>query len=248
MNTTCKASLTFGSSLALAAFLGTQLGEPTALAPATPAPSSQANASVRPVTMPSLQAAPAASADNSIEPVLSTTLDAPTKTLAQLRLAWAQAHTLEQLEPIAQAIAEHDSAESTQLLLDGIDHIKEWSVRAALAKNLRAISSPDTLQALLPALLNNYGRGNTILNEISDTIARIAQPETVEALAALHWQASVQAGQGHKVLRTVASIRNPIATRGLMKVASNTESPALAAAASEALKAMRGEAANAATL
>ncbi|MCX6853665.1 MAG: hypothetical protein NTV80_02040, partial [Verrucomicrobia bacterium] len=129
-----------------------------------------------------------------------------------------------------------NTPESVQKLLDVIEHIKEWPVRAALAKNIRAVSNPEALQVLLPALLNNYGRGNTILNEISDTIARLAQPETVEDLAALHWQASVQAGQGHKVLRTVASIRNPIAARGLMKVANFSESPALAAAAQEALK------------
>ena len=132
-----------------------------------------------------------------------------------------------------------NTPESVQMLLDGIEHIKEWPVRAALAKNLRAVSNPEALQVLLPALLNNYGRGNTILNEISDTIARLAQPETVEDLAALHWQAAVQAGQGHKVLRTVACIRNPVALRGLMKVAARDDSPALVAAAQEAIKAMQ---------
>jgi hypothetical protein len=158
------------------------------------------------------------------------------QTLEDLSSAWKQARTLDQLDPIAQSLAEMNTPESVQKLLDGIEHIKEWPVRAAIAKNLRAVSNPEALQVLLPALLNNYGRGNTILNEISDTIARLAQPETVEDLAALHWQASVQAGQGHKVLRTVASIRNPIAARGLMKVANFSESPALAAAAQEALK------------
>lgn len=161
-----------------------------------------------------------------------------TPTVAELKQAWVKADTLEKLDPIAQSLAELNTAESVQALLDGIDRIKEWPVRAALAKNLRAVSSPEALQALIPALLNNYGRGNTILNEISDTIARLAQPETAEDLAALHWQASVQAGQGHKVLRTMACIRNPAATRGLLKVARNTESPALAAAAQEALKMM----------
>jgi HEAT repeat protein len=155
-----------------------------------------------------------------------------------LQIAWTKAHSLTELDPIAQALAEKDSAEAVQVLLDGIEHIKEWPVRAALAKNLRAVSNPEVLQTLLPALLNNYGRGNTILNEISDTIARLAQPETVEDLAALHWQASVQAGQGHKVLRTVASIRNPVAIRGLMRVAARDESPALVAAANEALTAI----------
>ncbi len=166
----------------------------------------------------------------------SAEIAAESPSLSELSAAWNQAQTLDQLDPVAQALAEMNTPESVEKLLTGIEHIKEWPVRAALAKNLRAVSNPETLQVLLPALLNNYGRGNTILNEISDTIARLAQPETVEDLAALHWQASVQAGQGHKVLRTVASIRNPIAARGLMKVANFSESPALVAAAQEALK------------
>lgn len=174
------------------------------------------------------------------EPVITApTAVAEPASIDQLRDAWSQAKTLDQLDPIAQSLAEMNTPESVQMLLDGIEHIKEWPVRAALAKNLRAVSNPEALQVLLPALLNNYGRGNTILNEISDTIARLAQPETVEDLAALHWQASVQAGQGHKVLRTVACIRNPVALRGLMKVAASDESPALVAAANEAIKAIR---------
>jgi HEAT repeat protein len=168
----------------------------------------------------------------------SAEIVAESPSLGELSASWNQAQTLEQLDPVAQALAEMNTPESVEKLLTGIEHIKEWPVRAALAKNLRAVSNPETLQVLLPALLNNYGRGNTILNEISDTIARLAQPETVEDLAALHWQASVQAGQGHKVLRTVASIRNPIAARGLMKVANFSESPALVAAAE--LKSYRG--------
>jgi hypothetical protein len=179
-----------------------------------------------PVSVPQLAVAPAPPAESLPK----------AQTLQDLATAWKEARNLDQLDPIAQSLAEMNTPESVQKLLDGIEHIKEWPVRAALAKNLRAVSNPETLQVLLPALLNNYGRGNTILNEISDTIARLAQPETVEDLAALHWQASTQAGQGHKVLRTVASIRNPIAARGLMKVANFSESPALAAAAQEALK------------
>ena len=163
-------------------------------------------------------------------------------TIEDLEQAWARAHTLTELDPIAQTLAELGTPESVQLLLTSIKKIRDWQTRAALAKNLRAVSNPEVLQVLLPALLENYGRGNTILNEISDSIARLAQPETVEDLAALHWQASVQAGQGHKVLRTVACIRNPVAIRGLMKVASRENSPAFIAAANEALSAMRNDA------
>ena len=75
--------------------------------------------------------------------------------LDQLRASWANATTLDQLDPIAQSLAEMNTPESVQELLTGIEHIKEWHVRAALAKNLRAVSNPEVLQVLLPALLNN---------------------------------------------------------------------------------------------
>ncbi len=208
------------AALGLAVFLGQQLGETRA----------------KPIAVRAAKPQPAAVLHRPTPTAVEPTISQPTE--LDLATAISQRRPLEELDHAAQTLAEANTPESVQALLDGIDRIKEWPVRAALAKNLRAISSPETLQALLPALLNNYGRGNTILNEISDAIARLAQPETVEALAALHWQASVQAGQGHKVLRTVASIRNPVAARGLMKIAHSTESPALAAAAAEALKEM----------
>ena len=222
MKLSFKASLLVTTSAAIAVFIGKDLSE-------SPAPLvSPTQATIRASIEPAPPMVPAT--------IVTVT---PTASISELRFAWSQANTLAQLDPIAQSLAEQDTPESVQVLLDGIEKIKEWPVRAALAKNLRAISNPDTLQVLLPALLNNYGRGNTILNEISDTIGRLAQPQTVEDLAALHWQAAVQAGQGHKVLRTVACIRNPVALRGLMKVASRDDSPALVAAANEAIKAMQ---------
>jgi hypothetical protein len=220
MNSFTKTTLLIALPLTLIAILILPRSQPPKLNVATLTPTSQS-------------APLAASTKNDSHSPLATPLS-PLSTPP----TWHQATTLEELDPIAQSLAEQNTPESVQSLLTGIEHIQDWPTRAALAKNLRAVSNPETLQVLLPALLNNYGRGNTILNEISDTIARLAQPETVEDLAALHWQASVQAGQGHKVLRTVASIRNPIAARGLMKVANHTESPALAAAATEALKAI----------
>jgi hypothetical protein len=217
------------STAVIGVTLGTAIGVGMHLADSDSA--AQAKASIN-VTAPAQE--------RLVLPTLTPTQTAATpQTLDELRRAFGQASTLADLDPIAQQLAELGTPESVQALLDGIEKVKEWPVRAALAKNLRAISNPECLQSLLPALLNNYGRGNTILNEISDTIARLAQPETVEDLAALHWQASVQAGQGHKVLRTVAAIRNPAALRGLMKVASRDDSPALVAAANEAIQALR---------
>ena len=152
---------------------------------------------------------------------------------------WSQARTFEELDQAASLLAERSTAESVQTLLAGIQKTQDWSQRAALAKNLRAVSDPESLMVLVPALLDNYGRGSTILGEIVDVIARLAQPETVDDLAALHWQASSQAGQGHKVLRAVAAIRNPAAMRGLVRLTQRADSPALAAAAAEAVKRMQ---------
>lgn len=143
------------------------------------------------------------------------------------------------IDPIVQKasqLADENSAPATHELIALIKNTPEWGKRASLAKHLRQLSDPSTLEALLPALMENYGRGNTIFNEISDAIARMAQPDTVEALEMMHWQASVHAGQGHKVLRTVASVCNPPAKRALARLAQHAESPALAAAAEEALK------------
>lgn len=156
----------------------------------------------------------------------------------ELRQAWNEAPSMAELQGIAEELASRNSSESVKLLLEAIASMDDWPSRAELSKSLRAVSDPATLSALLPALLGNYGRGNTILNEIADAVGRMAQPDTVEALAVMHWQASAQAGQGHKILRTVAGIRNPPARRALARLAERAESPALAAAAAEALKNM----------
>ena len=160
---------------------------------------------------------------------------------------WQQAKLFEERDRAAAGLAEISTAESVQALMDGIMRTAEWSERAALAKNLRAVSDPETLAVLVPALLENYGRGSTILGEVVDAIARLAQPETIEDLAALHWQASTQAGQGHKVLRAVAAIRNPAAKRGLERLVARSHSPALSAAAQEAIQVMQQKEAGQAT-
>jgi hypothetical protein len=168
--------------------------------------------------------------------VHATTPEEASSSPDDLRRAMSEAVRLDDKARYAEALASQNTEAAVQSLLESIGAEKEWATRAALAKHLRAVSDPDTLPALVPALLNNYGRGNTILNEIVDSIARMAQPDTIEALATLHWQASTQAGQGHKVLKAVAAIRNPPAMRGLVRLSERAESPALAAAAQEALK------------
>lgn len=139
-------------------------------------------------------------------------------------------------------VAGLDTPAAVRELLDRITTTRDWSSRAALAKELRFVSEPSTLQVLLPALLETYGRGNTIFNEISDAVARMADTATVETLEVMHWEASAHAGQGRKILRTVAAIRNPPAKRALAKLAARAASPALAACAEEALKAMGAQA------
>lgn len=133
------------------------------------------------------------------------------------------------------------SAGQSEMVRDVLKQIamsSDWASRAQLAKELRSVSDPSALQLLLPALLESYGRGNTIFNEISDAVARLADAATVETLEVMHWEASAHAGQGRKILRTVAAIRNPPARKALAKLAAHAESPALAACAEEALKAM----------
>ena len=155
--------------------------------------------------------------------------------IPDLRAALVEAKDPAEKESIAAQLADQNHPEAVQALLDGIKKTSEWSTRASLTKHLRAVSDPATLDALLPALLDTYGRGNTIFREISDTVARLAQADTVETLEVMHWQASAQAGQGQKILRTVAEIRNPPARRALQKLALYAENPALAAAAEAAL-------------
>ena len=221
--------LACAAAVALAYWVG-RAPSPEAAPPlsAKPAPVAQSPAPPAP-PVPAAEPAPAASP----APVALSAMS-----LDELRHAWNAAATMTELQGIAEELASRNTSESVKLLLDAIGSMEDWPSRADLAKNLRAVSDPETLSALLPALLGNYGRGNTILNEIADAVDRMAQPDTVEALAVMHWQASAQAGQGHKILRTVAGIRNPPARRALARLAEREDSPALAAAAAEALKNM----------
>jgi HEAT repeat protein len=220
--------------LAAGLILAVVAGSHFASAPTPPRVKTKSVPAAALTATPIVQPAPA-----TIAPALPEKADVPT--LAQ---AWNQAQTFEEMDQVAGRLAERSTAESVQTLLAGIQKTQDWSQRAALAKNLRAVSDPETLVVLVPALLDNYGRGSTILGEIVDVIARLAQPETVDDLAALHWQASTQAGQGHKVLRAVAAIRNPAAMRGLVRLTQRADSPALAAAAEEAVKRLQETALN----
>lgn len=224
----------FPLAITLTALLGWRMATPPRATPPSQTALHSADAKAAPRVAVEEAALPAARADAPLPAAMPLSL--ASMSLEELRDAWNDAPTLDVLQSIAGELAARNSADSVQLLMDAIGSLDDWPSRAELSKNLRAVSDPATLPALLPALLNNYGRGNTILNEIADAVARMAQPDTVEALAVMHWQASTQAGQGHKLLRTVAGIRNPPAKRALARLAEHAESPALAAAAAEALK------------
>lgn len=203
--------------LALAGYLATVSSEP---APAKPSPATEVAVAGQPSQS---TAAPEAKAVPLAE-----------QSLKELVAHWNTAKDSDQLASIAEELAARNTTESVQLLVQALYTEQHWSSRAQLAQSLRAVSNPDTLAVLLPELLTNHGRGSTVLSEIVDAIARMAQPDTVQTLEVMHWQASTQAGQGHKVLRAVASIRNPSAKRALGKLAAHAESPALAAAAQDA--------------
>lgn len=138
----------------------------------------------------------------------------------------------------AAALAEANTVEATERLLQAMAEEKDWHARAVLSRNLRALGNPETLQALLPALIRDYGRGSPVTSEIIDAIARMAQEDTVFALEALHWQASGGV-ESMKVVRAVASIRNPAARRALIKLARNPDAAeSLRVAAEEAVRDM----------
>jgi HEAT repeat protein len=172
------------------------------------------------------QAAPLAKAK-----ALAATLPITEQSVSQLVTTWNAATTKEQLIALADELAQRNTAESVQTLIAALHTEQHWGTRAELATSLRAVSNPETLPALLPELLGNQGRGSTVMKEITDAVCRMAQPDTVATLEAMHWQASSQAGQGHKILRTIGGIRNPAAKRALLKLAAHGQSEALAAAA-----------------
>ena len=170
-----------------------------------------------PLTSPTETAAPepppaplAASSPDSA-PAPSPTTDAPS--LSPLELKDAQAARL----------TAQDTPEAVAEFLQLLRQETDWQTRAVLGRNLRALGNPEVLNVLLPALLVDYGRGSPVTAEIIDVIARLAQEDTVTALEALHWQASGNGVETMKVVRTIASIRNPPARRALNKLAENPQ-------------------------
>ena len=152
---------------------------------------------------------------------------------------WETSGTFEEWEVCAAGLAEADSVESVGALIQGIFETADWGVRGKLAEHLRAVSNPEVLQVLLGALKMDFGRGSPVVGEICDAISRMAQPDTVAALEALHWGASGQGVESHRILRAVAGIRNPAARRALGKLARNeTVAEGLRLAAGEALAAI----------
>lgn len=152
---------------------------------------------------------------------------------------WETSQNFEVWDACAAALAEADTVESVEALIQGVFETADWAARVKLAQNLRAVSNPEVLQVMLAALQRDFGRGSPVVGEICAVISRLAQPDTVEALAALHWQAEGQGVTSHKIIRAMAGIRNPAAKRALEKLAANPEAAeSLRAAAQAALSAM----------
>lgn len=157
----------------------------------------------------------------------------------QLIRDWETSHTFEEWDACAAGLAEADTVESVEALIQGVFETADWEARVKLARNLRAVSNPEVLPGMLRALQMDFGRGSPVVGEVCDVISRLAQPDTVEALAAMHWQANGQGVESHKVIRAVAGIRNPAARKALGKLAvDQTVAESLRAAAQAAVEAM----------
>ncbi len=152
---------------------------------------------------------------------------------------WEMSHAFEEWDACASGLAEADTVESVEALVQGVFETADWEARVKLARNLKAVSNPEVVPVLLRALGMDFGRGSPVVGEICDVISRLAQPDTVEALAAMHWQANGQGVESHKVIRAVAGIRNPAARKALGKlVADESAAESLRAAAQAAVEAM----------
>lgn len=152
---------------------------------------------------------------------------------------WEMSHAFEEWDACAAGLAEADTVESVEALVQGVFETADWEARVKLARNLKAVSNPEVVPVLLRALGMDFGRGSPVVGEICDVISRLAQPDTVEALAAMHWQANGQGVESHKVIRAVAGIRNPAARKALGKlVADESAAESLRAAAQAAVEAM----------
>ena len=152
---------------------------------------------------------------------------------------WEMSHAFEEWDACASGLAEADTVESVEALVQGVFETADWEARVKLARNLRAVSNPEVLPVMLRALQMDFGRGSPVVGEVCDVISRLAQPDTVEALAAMHWQANGLGVDSHKVIRAVAGIRNPAARKALGKLAvDQTVAESLRAAAEAAVEAM----------
>lgn len=155
---------------------------------------------------------------------------------ASLKAEWAHARTWEDKTRCADEMAALGTAEAVEFLVQEINATREWKARNELATAFRALSDPEGLNALLPALLGRFDRGSRVLGEYCDAIGRLAQADTVVTLEALHWQACNQPGQSLKIIRAIAAIRNEPAKRELMRLSARSDSEAMVAAANAALQ------------
>lgn len=172
-------------------------------------------------------------------PEIEPLMEPAAQTVPEWIRRWESSQNFEVWDACAAGLAEADTVEAVEALMQGVFETADWEARVKLAQNLRAVSNPEVLQVMLAALQMDFGRGSPVVGEICEVISRLAQPDTVEALAALHWQAEGQGVHRHKIIRAIAGIRNPAAKRALEKLAANpNEAEGLRAAAQAALSAM----------
>lgn len=229
-------SLTLAAFALLAVLAGVRLAGPGE-EPLKKASENAASAPVRPP--PQAPAFPPVQAAEAPLPTLDAPSAPPRDPVAAILERWAQARTPQEHDALAEDMAELGTVEAVQALLEKMSQVRDDESRGLIAANLRAIAEPDALTALVPALLGDFRQGSPELRELCAVIGRLAQPETVQALEDLHWRASTLSGQSPKVVRAMASIRNPAASRGLEKlVARGDAAESLTAAAREALMAM----------
>ncbi|HCN30672.1 MAG TPA: hypothetical protein DIT64_18465 [Verrucomicrobiales bacterium] len=229
-------SLTLAALLLLAVLAGIRLAGPGAR-PLKKEIETVATAPVRPP--PLAPGLPPAQAVEVPLQVLDAATAPPRDPVAAILERWSRARTPQEHDEHAEALAALGTVEAVQALMEKLARVRDAEARGLIAANLRAIAEPDTLAALVPALLGDFRQGSPELRELCSAIGRLAQAETVQALEDLHWHAASLAGQSPKVVRAMASIRNPAAARGLEKlVARGDAAESLTAAAREALMAM----------
>jgi HEAT repeat protein len=120
--------------------------------------------------------------------------------------------------PVAPTFAVQEAA-ATQSDLAGLfskaAHSPEGSKARREFLNSLNLCEPQNETHLIPLML---GGDLELVGAVMDTVSRLASPKGVISLAAMGTEASLLTDQRTLLLKTLASIRNPLATEGLIKV------------------------------